>query len=138
MSKNKAGKKRELLFSVTRNDCKWTYFKGSGKGGQKRNKTSSAVRCVHPPSKAVGTSQDERSQHKNRVSAFRRMFHTDEFQKWLKIESARQSGALSNVRRKVEKELEDCKVEVVNEKGKWEQNEELKVTRQDVLNTKED
>lgn len=84
----------EILFSVTKDDCDWTYTRGTGKGGQKRNKTSSHVRCVHRASGAVGQSDDTRSQHQNKVIAFRRMAETKEFLKWHKIETARCSGVL--------------------------------------------
>jgi protein subunit release factor B len=57
-------KEREKLFSVTEKDCRFDYFRGSGKGGQKRNKTDSAVRCTHAPSGAVGASEALRSQRK--------------------------------------------------------------------------
>lgn len=69
----------ELLFSVTAKDCRWDTFRGTGKGGQKRNKTESAVRCTHIASGAVGQSDDSRSQHDNRRTAFKRMAETDVF-----------------------------------------------------------
>ena len=31
---------RKPLFSVTAKDCNWDYYRGSGSGGQKKNKTS--------------------------------------------------------------------------------------------------
>lgn len=83
---------RELLFSVTAADCEWEYFRGSGKGGQKRNKTSNACRCRHRPSEAVGTAQDGRSQRQNRVAAFRRMSETPEFRRWHRVEVSRRIG----------------------------------------------
>ncbi len=83
---------RELLFSVTVKDCRWDYFRGSGKGGQKRNKTESAVRCTHAASGAVGQSDDTRSQHKNKRTAFLRMAETSKFKAWHKLEVARRTG----------------------------------------------
>ena len=50
-----------ILFSVTAKDCRWDYFRGSGKGGQKSNMTSSRVRCTHKESGAVGQSDETRS-----------------------------------------------------------------------------
>ena len=76
----KTEKKRELLFSVTAKDCEWSYTKGTGAGGQKRNKTSSAVHCTHRPSGAHGYSEASRSQHDNKREAFVKMAESKEFQ----------------------------------------------------------
>ena len=48
-------------------------YRASGPGGQKRNKTSSAVRLRHPPSGLIVIAEESRSQHENRARALRRM-----------------------------------------------------------------
>ena len=112
-------KEREKLVSLTKKDFRWDYFRGSGKGGQKRNKTSSGVRCTHEESGAVGQSDDTRQQGKNKIIAFRRMAQTKEFQSWLKLECARVTGALKEIEEKVKREMKfNTKVEV-KENGKW-------------------
>ena len=113
---------RELLFSVTANDCEWDYVRGSGAGGQKRNKTSSAVRCRHLPSGAIGYAEDTRSQHKNKQLAFVRMSESIEFKRWHRLEVARRTGELLEIENKIEKELKNpniTKVEVHDERGRW-------------------
>jgi len=48
-------------------------YRASGPGGQKRNKTSSAVRLRHPPSGLMVIAEESRSQHENRARALRRL-----------------------------------------------------------------
>lgn len=106
---------KEILFSVTASDCEWSYTRGSGKGGQKRNKTSSHVRCVHKDSGAVGQSDDTRSQHQNKRIAFQRMAETKEFKAWHKIEVARHTGLEQQIKNRVDEMMRPqwLKVEVV-------------------------
>lgn len=53
--------------------CRWEAFRGSGPGGQKRNKTSSAVRVVHEPTGLSAVSSETRSQAENRARAMSRL-----------------------------------------------------------------
>lgn len=84
-------KKREKLFSVTTADCRFIAKRGSGKGGQARNKTSNAIQCFHDPSGAMGECENGTSQELNKREAFRLMIESKEFQSWLKfkIEAAK-------------------------------------------------
>lgn len=110
--------KNRLLFSVTAKDCEWSYTKGTGAGGQKRNKTSSAVHCMHRPSGAHGYSEASRSQADNKRDAFIKMSETTTFKNWLHIEFMKRSGEMDQIDRYVEKELERVKTEIKID-GKW-------------------
>ncbi len=111
-------KERELLFSVTKDDCDWSYTKGTGAGGQARNKTSSAVHCKHRASGAKGYSESSRSQHENKRDAFVKMCETKEFKEWHRLETLRRTGMLDQIDRKVAEELTKIKIEIRID-GKW-------------------
>jgi hypothetical protein len=55
------------------NSCRLDFFKASGRGGQKRNKTSNAVRFTHLPSEIAVSDCSGRSQHNNRASALKKL-----------------------------------------------------------------
>ncbi len=55
------------------NECALGFFKATGNGGQKRNKTSSAVRIIHNPTGIAVTDCSERSQHRNRKVALEKL-----------------------------------------------------------------
>jgi hypothetical protein len=54
-------------------DCREDHFRGSGPGGQKRNKTSNGVRLVHEPTGTIVTATESRSLKENRVHAIHRL-----------------------------------------------------------------
>lgn len=54
-------------------ECEVDRFRASGPGGQKRNKTESAVRLRHTPTGLHGEANESRSQHENRARALRRL-----------------------------------------------------------------
>jgi hypothetical protein len=53
--------------------CEVDTYRASGPGGQKRNKTSSAVRLRHPPSGLIVIAEESRSQHENKAKALKRL-----------------------------------------------------------------
>ena len=53
--------------------CTFEAYTASGPGGQKRNRTYSAVRVSHRPTGLSVVAEESRSQHENRVRALRRL-----------------------------------------------------------------
>jgi peptide chain release factor 2 len=54
-------------------ECALETFRASGPGGQHVNKTESGVRLRHLPTGLVVTSQQERSQHRNKAICLRKL-----------------------------------------------------------------
>ena len=111
---------KEVLFSVTAADCDWEYMRGTGPGGQKRNKTESKVRCTHRDSGAVGESDETRSQHDNKRKAFVKMAESAKFKAWHKLETARRMGEMTTLNETVDNLMNPRYIKVEGKKdGRW-------------------
>lgn len=110
---------RERILHITAKDFDITHIKGSGPGGQHRNKTSTGVRMRHKASGAVAEATDDRSQHVNKVNAFKRCTATPEFQRWFKIAVAEANGQPS-IAQRVDEAMAESNIETqVLIDGKW-------------------
>jgi peptide chain release factor 2 len=78
----------EINIEIREEDIKMDVFRASGAGGQHVNKTSSAVRLTHIPSGVVVSSQQERSQFKNKATAMKQLKN-----KLYQIEADKQAAA---------------------------------------------
>lgn len=99
--------KKKLLFSVTKKDFIIEPFKGSGKGGQHRNKTMSCVRIKHPESGAEVIATENRDQRQNKKVAFERIVKHPKFQAWLKLKMAECMGEdIRSIEERVKEDVE--------------------------------
>jgi hypothetical protein len=56
-------------------ECRFEAYRSSGPGGQKKNKSSVAVRYTHVPTSIQAHATDSRSQRENRIHALRALRH---------------------------------------------------------------
>lgn len=108
---------KQLVLSVTLKDCEVQTKRGSGKGGQNRNKRDTAVRIVHRASGAVGESEEQRSQLQNKKMAFVRMIATKEFELWKR----RQLGHVTLAEIEVSEQMRphNLRMETLDADGEW-------------------
>lgn len=100
------------VLGLTKKDFRFDFYRGSGKGGQKRNKTSNYARCTHPASGAVGQGEEGRSQIHNKRIAFERCVATEKFRRWLRMEVAKRTGALADAQEAVDRAMKPWNLRV--------------------------
>lgn len=123
-------KERQKIISITKDDFDVQAIRAGGPGGQKQNKTSSAIRMTHRASGASAVARDERSQKANMKAAFSRVIETKEFKTWLKMEICRKDGTLRDIENSVDAMLKESNIRTdIMQDGKW---KEAKVTELDV------
>lgn len=84
----------DVDFELNPADLQIDVFRSSGAGGQKVNKTSSAIRVTHLPTGMVVECQDERSQYKNKDKALKVLRS-----RLLEIEQAKHDAEIAGTRK---------------------------------------
>lgn len=91
-----------------------------GAGGQKNQKTSNAVRCLHEATGVVGEAWDSRSQTANKIEAWKKVLEHPKFKTWLRLEIARRSGNAVDYARLVSEEMSDRNIKTeIQIDGRW-------------------
>ena len=101
-------------------DLKIEPFRGSGAGGQNRNKNSTGIRIRHFPSGIVIEAQEYKSQAQNKKAALKRLVENKLFRSWCMLQIQAREKGFKDLNAQVEALMSDdnLKVEVVKE-GKW-------------------
>jgi len=109
-------------FSVSISDCREEHYRGSGNGGQKKQKTSSGVRLTHEPSGVQVECEAQRSQHQNRVEALHKLANHPKFRAWCSMQSAARAEGFASIERKIDAAMEEknLKIEVTAEHARGE------------------
>jgi len=104
-------------FSVSISDCREEHFRGSGNGGQKRQKTSSGVRLTHEPSGVQVESEAGRSQHQNRVDALTKLANHPKFRAWCSMHSQARREGFASMEKKIDAAMDEdnLKIEITDE-----------------------
>jgi len=119
---------RELLFSVTKKDLNISFFSGTGKGGQNRNKHQNCVRMEHKDSGVMVTAQRERSRDQNLKEAFSTLVEHPKFKAWHKVKCAELMMTKEEKEREKKRletlvdesmKPENICIEVMDENGNW-------------------
>lgn len=106
---------------LTKKDLDFSYFCGSGAGGQRKNKVKSGVQIKHKESGSMGRADEDRSLERNKKRAFIKMTNTPKFKVWLSkvmFKIRNEESIEDNVKR----ELADPRnvvYKVKGEDGKW-------------------
>jgi peptide chain release factor 1 len=89
-------------FEICESDLEWETTKGSGPGGQNRQKNETAVRVRHIPTGVVAYCADERSQHRNKSKALavlRARLYARKMQESLDVENAARKAQVGSGQR---------------------------------------
>lgn len=111
---------RERIYCLTKEDFILQTYKGSGAGGQHRNKRETGVRIIHPDSGARAQCCDHKSQMQNRKEAFRKLIKTPKFRMWHNIKVMEYDQG-RDLQRELDEMMESkyLKIEVKDEFGRW-------------------
>ena len=117
-------KERMDGLGIREEDLDEHFIRGSGKGGQKINKTSSCVQLIHHPSGIEIRCQQTRSQADNRYWARRELCERIE-EKVLGEKSAKQQ-AIEKIRRQKRRRSRRAKARMLDEKSKQGEKKKLR------------
>ena len=108
--------KKAIELGIKEEDVSESYVVGSGKGGQKVNKTSSCVLLKHLPSGTLVRCQKHREQSKNRLSAYKLLILKIEDQ--IKGNQSDRAKAVFKIRKQKQRRSRKAKEKILKEKAR--------------------
>lgn len=115
---------RMVALGVLEEDLDEHFIRGSGKGGQKINKTSSCVQLIHRPSGIEVRCQQTRSQADNRYWARREL--CDRIEEQVLGEKSAKRQAVEKIRRQKRRRSRRAKARMLDEKSKQGEKKKLR------------
>lgn len=104
---------KKLLFSLLPGrDFFFKTMRAGGPGGQHQNKVETAVRLTHPDSGVEIRVSDEKSQHRNKRIALRRLVGHKKFKTWLRVHVAMIMEGYRSIEDKVKKMMAPNKLKI--------------------------
>lgn len=109
----------DIGLDVLERICEIEQIRGSGPGGQHRNKAHTGVRLTHPPSGMVVTATERRSYPQNRAAAFLRL--VEKLKDLMKVQRKRKATRVPRgvKRKRLEKKRRRADVKKTRGKVKW-------------------
>jgi protein subunit release factor B len=119
--------KKAQELNVNPEDIEEQFIRGSGKGGQKINKTSSAVRLKHVPTGIEIKCQRHREQTKNRLSAYKLL--VNKIEDLIKGSKSEKAKKIYKIRKQKQRRSKKAKEKILKMKKK---RSKIKGTRKKV------
>jgi len=124
LEKQRQLERRMDALGIDESDLEEQFVRGSGRGGQKINKTSSCVYLKHLPSGIEIKCQQARSQAMNRFLARREL--CDRFEEQILGEKSRKQQEAEKIRRQKRKRSKRAKEKMLAEKHRLSEKKELR------------
>jgi len=119
--------KKAKELEIDPEDIEEKFVRGSGKGGQKINKTSNLVWLKHTPTGIEVKCQKHREREKNRMSAYKLLINKIEFT--IKGEESEKAKKIYKIRKQKAKRSKRAKEKMLEEKKR---RSEIKETRKKI------